>query len=258
MQPVEHCKGEVYWYCVNAACPAQLNRNLDHFVSKGAMDIVGMGTKIVEQLTDAGLVHDVADIYQLKRADFLRLEGFADKKADNLISAIMSSKGQSLARLINALGIRGVGEVVARDLANAFHSLDQLSQLTVVELQMVEGIGPNIAQAIVDWFNRPMNRNVLMKLQASGVWPQQGSTPANTSNVQTLADYIFVVTGTFVSFSREDVKKYIEDRGGIFSESVSKKTSFLVLGENPGSKLEKARSLDIKIIDEVALRKLGG
>ena len=258
MQPVEHCKGEVYWYCVNAACPAQLNRNLDHFVSKGAMDIVGMGTKIVEQLTDAGLVHDVADIYQLKRADFLRLEGFADKKADNLISAIMSSKGQSLARLINALGIRGVGEVVARDLANTFHSLDQLSQLTVVELQMVEGIGPNIAQAIVDWFDRPMNRNVLKKLQASGVWPQQGSTPANTSNVQTLADYIFVVTGTLVSFSREDVKKYIEDRGGIFSESVSKKTSFLVLGENPGSKLEKARSLDIKIIDEVALRKLGG
>lgn len=256
-QPVEHYEGEVYWYCVNAACSAQITRNIEHFVSRGAMDIVGLGIKIVEQLLSAGLVHDVADIYHIKIDDLLRLEGFADKKADNLISAIEASKNQSLARLINALGIRGVGEVGARDLAKSFHDLDRLSRASFEELQIVEGIGPNIAQAIVDWFDQKINQNVLSKLHSSGVWPQEGNIPINQSNVQTLAGFTFVVTGTLAGFSREEVKDYIESRGGRASETVSKKTSYLVLGENPGSKYEKAKGLGIKILDEAALHKLG-
>lgn len=221
------------------------------------MDIVGLGIKIVEQLLSAGLVHDVADIYHIKIDDLLRLEGFADKKADNLISAIEASKNQSLARLINALGIRGVGEVGARDLAKSFHDLDRLSRASFEELQIVEGIGPNIAQAIVDWFDQKINQNVLSKLHSSGVWPQEGNIPINQSNVQTLAGFTFVVTGTLAGFSREEVKDYIESRGGRASETVSKKTSYLVLGENPGSKYEKAKGLGIKILDEAALHKLG-
>jgi DNA ligase (NAD+) len=257
-QPVEHYEGEVYWYCVNAVCPAQIIRNIEHFVSRGAMDIVGLGIKIVEQLVSAGLVHDVADIYQVKRQDLLRLEGFADKKADNLISAIEASKSQSLTRLINALGIRGVGEVGARDLASSFHNLDRLSRASVEELQMVEGIGPNIAQAIVEWFDRPMNRIVLKKLNDSGVLPQEGNIPTNQSSLQTLAGLTFVVTGVLAGFSRNEAKSYIESRGGKVSEVVSKKTSYLVLGKNPGSKVEKAKGLGIKILDEVTLRELGG
>ncbi|OGO26604.1 MAG: DNA ligase (NAD(+)) LigA, partial [Chloroflexi bacterium RBG_16_52_11] len=153
-QPVEHFTGEVAWYCVNASCPAQLIRNIEHFVSRGAMDIVGLGIKIVEQLVDAGLVTDVADLYTLQRESLLQLEGFASKKAENLLQSIADSKSQSLVRLITALGIRGVGEVVAADLARNFRNLDALANSSEAELQSIEGIGPNIAQAIVDWFGR--------------------------------------------------------------------------------------------------------
>lgn len=255
-QPVEHFPGEVAWYCVNAACPAQLIRNLEHFVSRGAMEIVGLGIKIVEQLVEAGLVRDVADLYTLKREDLLKLEGFAEKKADNLLSAIQASKDRPLSRLINALGIRGVGEVMAADLARYYADLDQLSRATIDDLLKIEGIGPNIAQAIVDWFNRPANQVVLKKLRAAGVWPS--STPGQPGEAAELpfSGKTFVVTGTLQGFTREGVKDFIESRGGKVTDSVSKKTSYLVLGENPGSKLDKARSLGIEVIDEAALRRL--
>ena len=170
-EPVENLPGEVAWYCVNAACPAQLIRNLEHFVSRGAMEIVGLGIKIVEQLVSSGLVNDVADLYTLKRGDLLELEGFAEKKADNLLASIDASRNQSLARLITALGIRGVGEVAAADLAGNYADLDELSRAGYEELLAIEGFGPNIAQAIVDWFERPANRKVLEKLRSAGVWP---------------------------------------------------------------------------------------
>jgi len=172
-QAVEHIEGEVAWYCVNAACPAQLIRNLEHFVSRGAMDIVGMGRKIVEQLVSQGLVHDVADLYTLRREELLELEGFADKKADNLIQAIQDSMEQPLSRLVTALGIRGVGVVIAEDLTKHFRDLDALSQATVEDIQSIEGVGPNIAQAIVDWFNQPANQSVLSNQEESG--PNQKS-----------------------------------------------------------------------------------
>lgn len=254
-EPVEHIEGEVAWYCVNAACPAQLIRNLEHFVSRGAMDITGLGIKIVEQLVEAGLVHDVADLYYLKKEDLLKLEGFADKKAENILSAIENSKGQSLARLITALGIRGVGEVGATNLANLYPDLDSLASATYEELQNIEGIGPNIAQAIVDWFSRPGNRLVLEKLKKAGVWPvRKGPIVIKESN--TLEGLTFVITGTLPNFSREEAKELIESHGGKVTDTVSRKTSYLVLGENPGSKYQKALSLGIPVLDEDGLRKL--
>ena len=255
-QPVEHIAGEVAWYCVNAACPAQLIRNVEHFVSRGAMDIVGLGIKIVEQLVAAGMVKDVADLYTLNRESLLQLDGFADKKADNLLQAIAESKRQSLARLITALGIRGVGEVVAADLAKSYRNLDALANTSLAELQNIEGIGPNIAQAIVDWFEREANRKVLQDLHAAGVWPE-AEAPVLMSGIATpLSGLTFVVTGTLIDFTREGVKEYIESRGGKLTDSVSKKTSYLILGDNPGSKLDKARALGIEILDEAGLRRL--
>jgi DNA ligase (NAD+) len=256
-EPVENLPGEVAWYCVNAACPEQLIRNLEHFVSRGAMDIVGMGIKIVEQLISAGYLQDVADLYSLRREDLLGLEGFAEKKADNLLSSIEASKNQSLARLITALGIRGVGEVVAGDLARAFKDLDRLAEASLEDLQGLEGIGPNIAQAIVDWFERPANRQVLEKLRSAGVWPVEQAPEVPTSELP-LADQTFVVTGTLEGFSRDEVKEFIERHGGKVIGSVSKKTGYLVLGENPGSKLDKARQLGVPVLDETGLRRLAG
>jgi DNA ligase (NAD+) len=255
-QPVEHFEGEVAWYCVNAACPAQLVRNVEHFVSRGAMDIVGLGIKIVEQLIEAGLVKDVADLFTLTKAQLLELEGFADKKAENLLGSLEQAKGQSLNRLIAALGIRGVGEVVAGDLARAFGSLDALAKISAENLQTVEGIGPNIAESIIDWFGRKANQNVLEKLKKAGVNPMFNVQSSTVNN--SLAGLTFVITGTLPTFSREDAKAFIESNGGKVTDSVSKKTSYLLLGENPGSKLEKAKSLGVKIIGEEELKKLAG
>lgn len=264
-QPVEHFEGEVAWYCVNAACPAQLVRNVEHFVSRGAMDIGGLGIKIVEKLIETGKVRDVADIYGLKREDILESVTKKDRKtkaeppgkiADNLLTSINTSKSQSLSRLITALGIRGVGEVSAGDLARNFGSLDSLSQVSAGDLQTIEGIGPNIAEAIVDWFARPANKMVLMKLKAVGVWPEQKQKAESGRQAGALTSLTFVVTGTLPTLSREAVKELIENNGGKVTDSVSKKTSYLVLGENPGSKLDKAQSLGVKVIGEEELKKL--
>jgi len=260
-QPVEHFEGEVAWYCVNAACPAQLMRNVEHFVSRGAMDIVGMGAKIVEKLIEAGKIHHVADLYTLTRADILEAITKKDRKtdkqppgklADNLLAAIEQSKRQPLARLITALGIRGVGEVMAADLARAYPDLDALSRATVEELQQIEGIGPNTAASIVDWFKREANQQVLQKLKAAGVWPK-GETPKQEGPLSGLT---FVITGALPSFTREQAKAFIESHGGKVSDSVSKNTAYLVVGENPGSKLEKAQRLGVKIIGEEELKRL--
>jgi DNA ligase (NAD+) len=255
-QPVENIPGEVAWYCVNVSCPAQLVRNLEHFVSRGAMDIVGLGVKIVEQLVEAGIVQDVADLYQLRKADLLNLEGFAEKKADNLLGSIDNSRGQSLARLITALGIRGVGEVLAADLARIYPDLSTLAQADEQELQTIEGVGPNIATAIVDWFSRPANQRLLVKLRSFQVWPSSAGESLEAALPQTAAGLTFVITGTLPTLSREDAKAQIEAHGGKVTDSISKKTSYLVLGENPGSKLAKAQALGIQILDEARLRQL--
>ena len=262
-QPVEHFEGEVAWYCVNAACPAQLQRNIEHFVSRGSMDINGLGEKIVEKLIETGAIKDVADIYTLTRESILEAVTKKDRKtekeppgkiADNLLVAIAESKNQSLPRLITALGMRGVGEVSARDLASHFGNLDALSKAGAEDLQQIEGIGPNIAEAIVDWFKRPANQKILKKLRVVGLWPiEQGKKERGEEKLSGLT---FVVTGTLPTFSRDGVKEFIESNGGKVTDSVSKKTSYLVLGAEPGSKFEKAKSLGVKIIDENELRKL--
>lgn len=253
-EPVSHLEGEVAWYCVNPACPEQLIRNIEHFVSRSTLDIVGLGIKIVEQLVNEGLVKDVADLYTLKAEDLLELEGFGQKKVDNLLESIAASKEQTLSRFIYALGIRGVGEVVGADLARHYGSMDALMQTDMAELETIEGIGPNIAQAIIDWFAHESNQNVLRKLKAAGMWPvmeqQQESGP------QPFAGKTFVVTGTLPNFSRTDAKEFIESYGGKVSSSVSSKTDYVVVGESPGSKLTKAEELGITILDEGQLRGL--
>lgn len=253
-EPVENIPGEVAWYCVNAACPAQLIRNLEHFVSRGAMDIVGFGIRNGEQLVAQGLLHDVADLYYLKQEDLLGLEGFGEKKTDNILQAIEASKSRPLGRVITALGIRSVGEVVATDLAMHFKSLDRLMSATVEDLVQVEGVGPNTAKAIVDWFQLQHNLVILEKLRQAGVWPVVGN--GDGSAAQTLDGFTFVVTGSLPTFTRDGIKEFIQAHGGKITDSVSKKTSYLVLGENPGSKLAKAQTLGVKILDEDGLRRL--
>ena len=255
-QPVEQIPGEVAWYCINAACPAQLIRNLEHFVSKGAMDIVGLGIRIVEQLAGEGLISDVADLYSLQRESLMTLEGFAERKVDNLLAAIDASRRQPLSRLVTALGIRGVGEVMSADLARHYPDLDALSQASSEELQAIEGVGPNIAQAIVDWFARPANRSLVAKLRERQVWPVSEPTRGPVNVDLPLNGQTFVITGTLPGLSRDEAKSLIESSGGKVTDSVSKKTSYLVLGENPGSKLDKARALNIPILDEAGLRAL--
>ncbi len=257
-ETVERPEGEVAFYCVNSACPEQLVRNIEHFVSRGAMDIVGLGIKIVEQLVTEKLVKDVADLYSLNKGDLMEMEGFAEKKADNLLQAIDASKSQPLSRLITALGIRGVGEVMSTDLTNHYHDLDQLSRANMDELQEIEGIGPNVAASITDWFLRPANLKVLSKLKQSKVWPTAGTRLGSEIPPQPFSGYTFVVTGTLPTLSRDGVKDFILSRGGKLTGSVSNNTTYLVLGENPGSKFSKAEALGIPVLDETALRRLAG
>ena len=254
-QAVEHVEGEVDWFCVNATCPAQLVRNLEHFVSRGAMDIVGLGIKIVEQLAVIGMVKDFADLYTLKRDDLLKLDGFKDKKADNLLQSIQASRQQPLGRLINALGIRGVGDVMAADLTANYHNLDELSLAEVDKLQEIEGVGPNIAQAVTDWFARPANQAVVAKLKAAAVWPVVAPHQMAAGNgLKGVFDGLtFVVTGTLPNLSRDEVKELIQKHGGKVTDAVSKKTSYLVVGEAAGSKLEKALQFGISTLTEEAL-----
>jgi DNA ligase (NAD+) len=252
--PLQRLPEEVAVFCVNAACPAQLVRNLEHFVSRGAMDIVGLGIRVAEQLVEAKLVSDVADLYTLDKEELLSLEGFAEKKAENLLAAIRASRERPLSRVILALGIRGVGEVVAADLAVHFRSLDTLAAADAEDLQQVEGIGPSIAEAVVEWFAQARNRRVLEKLKKGGIWPRGKAARATES--QTLAGLTFVITGTLPGLSREEAKALIQRNGGKVSDSVGRTTSYLVAGESPGSKLRKAEELGIPILDEAKLRRL--
>ena len=253
-QPVEHFEGEVAWYCVNASCPEQLVRNVEHFVSRATLDIVGFGIKIVEQLIEAKLLFDVADIYSLQRDDLLALEGFAEKKVDNLLASIELSKSKTLAQLLFALGIRGVGEVVANDLARHFGNIDQLAKASELELESIEGIGPNIAKAIVDWFAQSKNQDVLSKLKKVKMWPTAQVLSGEDKNDLPLSGKSFVITGTLPGFSRKEAKEFIQEHGGKVVGSVSAKTDYLLAGEKAGSKLDKAKALGVTIFDEESLR----
>jgi len=254
-EKLESIPGEVAIYCINAACPEQLVRNVEHFASRGAMDIEGMGIKVAEQLVEADLIQDVADLYSLKMEDLLNLEGFAEKKAENLIQAIEASKKRSLARLIGALGIRGVGEVMAANLADTFGKLQNVAEAKEDDLMSMEGIGPNIASAIVDWFSQSSNQMLLTKLSKVGEWTQKEQEDFDESAL-TLKGLTFVITGTLPTMTRTEAKNTIERYGGKVTGSVSGKTNYLIAGESPGSKLEKAQSLEVEILDESGLLQL--
>ncbi len=255
-EQVEHLSGEVAWYCVNSACPAQLIRNLEHFVSRGAMDIEGLGIKIVRQLVEEGLIHDPGDLYKLQEEDLMELEGFAEKKAENLIKAIDNSREQSLSRMITALGIRGVGEVVAQDLSEHYQNLDQLKTATQEELEKIPGIGPNIALAILDWFSRKANLNVLEKFKKQGVWPSSRIQESQNMEKQVLEGVTIVLTGKLSKYSRSEIKELLQNRGAKVTGSVSGRTDLVLAGDDPGSKLDKAREMKVMIIGDEEIDQL--
>jgi DNA ligase (NAD+) len=255
-EPVEHPEGEVAYYCVNAACPAQLVRSVEHFVSRGAMDIEGFGIRQAELFVELGLLQDVADIYYLGKDQLLPLEGFGEKKVDNLLSAIRESKERGPTRLLAALGIRGVGVTVAQALMGHFGSLAALAAAPRLQLEQIPGIGPKLAESIVDWFAREPNRQVLQKLQEAGVRTEAEVVEAE--GPQPLEGLTFVITGTLPTMSRDQARAYIEAHGGKVTGSVSGKTDYLVAGEKAGSKLAKAEKLGVPVIDEAALQRLAG
>ncbi|MBI3177580.1 MAG: NAD-dependent DNA ligase LigA [Chloroflexi bacterium] len=255
-EAVEQPEGEVAYYCINAACPDQLIRNIEHFVGRGTMDVEGFGSKIAEQVVKAGLVKDAADIFSLTDKKLLTLEGFAERKAENLLASIEAARSRPLARLVAALGIHGVGEVLAADLAAQLGSMDALQHASDEDLVAIEGVGPNTAATIADWFARPGNKRLLNKLKKAGVWPTVEVRPGAAAGGP-FAGQTFVITGTLPDFSREQARAFIEERGGKVTDSVSKKTDYLVVGEAAGSKLTKAQALGVKIIEEAALRELG-
>ena len=254
-EPVQQAEGEVDVFCVNSACPAQLNRVIEYFGA--VLDIEGFGEKVAQAGVAQGLVRDVADIFTLSKDALLTLPGFADKKAEKLLAAIAGAKDRPLGRVLAGLGIRGIGFVAANDLAGHFGSFDALAAADADTLQQVDGIGPSASAAVVEWFAEKRNQAVLAKLRAAGVWPTAAPKPT-TASAGPFVGQTFVITGTLPTLGRDDAKAYIEARGGKVTDSVSKKTSFLVLGESPGSKLAKAQSLDIPILDEAALKALGG
>lgn len=249
----ERLEGEVAVYCVNASCPAQLIRNVEHYASREAMDITGLGIKVVEQIINADLVQDVSDLYILSKEALMGLEGFADKKAENLLAAIEASKQQPLNRLVNALGIRGVGEAMAELLANNFGSIDGIADAGKETLESIEGIGPNIAQAIVDWFDQDSNKLIVERLKRFGLDPRIEVRPKDAGADLPLYGLNIVVTGTLQNYSRDGIKALIKEYGGKSADSVSKKTDYVVVGDNPGSKAEKAAKLGVPILSEQQL-----
>ena len=247
--------GEAIARCTGGlVCPAQRKQALLHFASRRALDIEGLGDKLVDQLVDAGIVHTPADIYKLGLPKLAALERMADKSAANVINAIEQSKNTTLARFIFALGIRHVGEATARDLAHHFGSLDALMDADEAALLDVNDVGPVLAVAIARFLKEPHNRESIEQLRAAGVhWTEGAPQRAATGPFHGLT---FVLTGTLPTLSREEAKALIEDAGGKVAGSVSKKTDYVVAGADAGSKLAKAQELDISVLDEAELQAL--
>ncbi len=251
---VVRTEGEVDYRCVNANCPAKLLGTILHFASRGVMNIDGMGEALVTQLTERGLVKNVADIYKLTKADLLSLERFADKSAQNILDEIENSKKLPLERVIYGLGIRMVGERTAQFLAEHFGSMEALANSSVDELQSVNEVGPKIAESIAEFFSNSANRELVKRLEKSGL----KFTGEKKERGTKLAGKTFVLTGTLAKYTRDEARKMIEDAGGKVTGSVSKKTDYVVAGTDAGSKLDKAKELGVAVIDEKEMEKLAG
>ncbi|MFH1655129.1 MAG: NAD-dependent DNA ligase LigA [Candidatus Omnitrophota bacterium] len=244
---------DVAYYCINPSCPTQLERGLLHFASRTAMDIEGMGESAVQQLVRNKMVKDFVDIYSLKKEDLLKLELFKDKKVDNLIAAIEKSKAQPLSRLLFGLGIRHVGEKAAFVLAQRYASLDKLMYANVEEIQNIRDIGSVMAQSIIDFFRQEQTKKIIEKLKKASVNTQEKVIKSTSGK---LLDKRFVFTGELKSFARDEAERKVQELGGEFSSSVSKNTDFVVAGENPGSKYQKAKQFGVKIISEQEFSKM--
>jgi DNA ligase (NAD+) len=251
---VVRTEGEVDYRCVNANCPAKLRETILHFASRGVMNIDGMGDALVTQLTERGLVKNVADIYKLKKDDLLSLERMGDKSAQNILDEIENSKKLPLERVIYGLGIRMVGERTAQFLGEHFGSMEALEQAGVEELQNVDEVGPRIAESIVEFFSIPANRKLVERLREAGLTLTGRKKERGTK----LAGKTFVLTGTLAKHTRDEAKKMIEDAGGKVTGSVSKKTDYVVAGADAGSKLDKAKELGVAVIDEQEMVRLAG
>ncbi len=240
-------EGEAMARCINAACPAQLYELLKHFVSRGAMDIEGIGEKQIEALLEAGLVKDVADLYYLTKEQFLSLERMAEKSTANLLAAIEQSKNRPLARVLFALGIRHVGGETAGLLADHFSSIDNLARATEEELMTIPSIGPKVAESVVAYFRQETNLRVIEKLRNAGV---RLEAEAVEPKELFLLGQEFVLTGKIETFTRSQAEARIKELGGAVGSSVTKKTTYVVVGAEPGSKLDKARSLGTRTLSE--------
>jgi DNA ligase (NAD+) len=249
---VVRTEGEVDYRCVNANCPAKLRETILHFASRGVMNIDGMGDALVNQLTEHGMVKNVADIYKLTKDDLLSLERMGDKSAQNILDEIENSKKLPLERVIYGLGIRMVGERTAQFLAEHFGSMEALESAGVEELQNVNEVGPRIAESIVEFFGIAANRKLAERLREAGLTLTGKKKERGTK----LAGKTFVLTGTLTHFTRDEAKKMIEDAGGKVTGLVSKKTDYVVAGADAGSKLDKAKELGVSVIGEKEMEKL--
>jgi DNA ligase (NAD+) len=252
--PVKKDENGVYLRCTNSQCPAQIRQRLEHFAGKGQMDIEHLGPALIDQLVSRGLVKTYADLYRLRLDQLASLERMSTKSASNVLESIEKSKRRPLWRLIAALGIRNVGAQTAQILADAFGSLEALMEATPEQLQNIEQIGPVVAQSIYEYFHNPENVRVLRELLAAGVCP----TTEQVKQSDALAGKTIVVTGTLKHFTRQQIEQAIKAHGGKPSSTVSRKTSFVIAGQDAGSKLEKARQLGVEVIDEEEfLRRIG-
>jgi DNA ligase (NAD+) len=251
---VVRAEGEADHRCVNQKCPAKLRETILHFASRGVMNIDGMGDALVSQLTEKGVVKDIADIYKLTKADLLKLERMGDRSADNVLREIENSKKLPLERVIYGVGIRFVGERTAQFLAEHFGKMEDLVKANEEELQQVEEVGLRIAKSIVEFFAEPKNRELVDELRSAGLTLKGKKKERGTK----LAGKTFVLTGTLSNYSRDEAKKMIEDAGGKVAGSVSKKTDYVVAGADAGSKLDKAMELGVKVIDEEGMEEITG
>jgi DNA ligase (NAD+) len=242
--------GAVDYFCPNVYCPERVYRQAEFFVSRGAMDIDGVGSQTIKMLIDHSVIKDEADLFTVTREQLLQLEGFAEKKADNFLSGIEAAKSRPLSQLLTSLGIDGVGSTIAAALSDAFGSVEAIESAAVEHIDAVEGIGDVLAQNIQSWFADPFHRAVLEKLRAAGV--NMIGVIREKAGDQ-LAGMTFVLTGTLPTLSREAAEQLIVDHGGKVVSSVSKKTSYVLMGESPGSKADKARALNVPIISEAEL-----
>ncbi|HEY9658338.1 MAG TPA: NAD-dependent DNA ligase LigA, partial [Allocoleopsis sp.] len=255
-QPLVRESGEAVTRCVNASCPAILRESIIHWASKAALDIRGLGDKWVQQFVDRGLIHTVADLYDLTPEQLLTVDRMGKKSAQNLVDAIAHSKTQPWSRVLYGLGIRHVGSVNAQVLADHFSTVEALAGAEIDEIAALYGIGTEIAQSVYQWFRVPANQTLIDRLRSEGIQLAGEGKPQDTNDTKPLTGKTFVITGMLPTLSREEAKALIQQAGGKVTSSISAKTSYLVVGEDAGSKLAKAEQLGITQLSEAALLEL--